>query len=65
MADRLTHGTHQFGERNAQAKLTAPDVQRIRKLAPSKTLRELSKEFGVGESHLSTIIRRKSWPHVN
>lgn len=61
-ADKLLHGTHQFGERNAQAKLSAQDVLEIRQ--SSETGRALAKRFGVQPSCVSRIRTGKRWPQI-
>ena len=55
------------GEANGQAKLTADDVHRIRELYANggKTQAEIGVLFGVGDSHVSKIVRREKWSHVD
>lgn len=64
--DKWSHGTHQFGERNHQAKLTAADVQSIRVAHDigDITMTQLAKTFGVGIGQISRIINRERWAHV-
>ena len=70
-ADRLRHGrgvhvTNPKGEDIWWAKLTEKDVKRIRKLYASgrHNQTELSEIFGVYQTLISRIIRRKAWCHV-
>lgn len=60
-ADRLIHGTHQFGKRNSRVKLTKQDVRKIRKLESKLFQREIAKKFGVGISTIGFILNRKTW----
>lgn len=60
-ADKLIHGTDKRGEKSNQAKLTEPDVRRIRDLAGTMSQREIASMFGVDQSTVSDITRRKSW----
>ena len=64
--DSLRHGTRAMGERNGHAKLTAEQVLRIRKLAPSTTAekRALADSYGVSEATIYDILKRKSWRHL-
>lgn len=54
------------GEAHPLAKLTGPIVREIRQLyATGKwTQKELGRKFGVNQPTISTIIRRKTWAHV-
>lgn len=61
-ADKLVHGTHQFGEQNHMAKLTENDVRSIR--ADPRPSAEIAALFGVTSSNVICIKRRKSWAHI-
>lgn len=61
-ADRIRHGTDQFGERNACAKLTEAAVVEIR--ACSGRAKELAEKFGVTPSLISHIRARRAWRHI-
>lgn len=63
-ADRLRHGTEQFGEKNGFAKLTLAEVFGIRAMAGRASLSALSRQFGVSRSAISLILRRERWAHV-
>ena len=53
------------GHRNAQAKLTALEVLRIRRGASEgRAQSHLAREFGVSEATIHSIITRKSWRHI-
>jgi len=54
------------GERQALAKLTEAQVREIRALyaAGMGTMEAIGRRFGVGLSATSSIIRRKTWKHV-
>ncbi|NNU70441.1 hypothetical protein G9X67_34890 [Rhizobium sp. WYCCWR 11152] len=61
MADKLIHGTHRRGERNAGAKLTEADVLEIRAMKGVETLRKTAERFGVSQEAISAIHRGKKW----
>lgn len=65
-SDKLTHGTEKVGESNHHAKLTESQVKEIRNLyaAGIASQREIAERYGVNQSHVSTIVLRKSWKHV-
>jgi hypothetical protein len=52
------------GQDHSQAKLTADDVENIRANEMNLTQRELGEIFGVSQTLISHIIRRKIWSHV-
>ena len=57
----------QYGEANDNAKLTEVDVKAIidelRKL-PRRSQAAIGADFGVGQAHVSRIMRRESWAHL-
>ena len=55
--------SHVRGEQAGVAKLTASDVREIRKLhaAGTSTTKALAARFGVSDSNVVSIIRRKTW----
>lgn len=59
--DKLTHGTHNRGERQWMSKLTEDQAREIIALKGIKTQRELAERFGVVQSTVSHIQRRKVW----
>ena len=72
MADRITRGHVRRGpvpglqgERHPQAKLKANDVVEIRRLLAQGMLqRVIATRFGVNQTMISSISRRKNWAHV-
>lgn len=54
------------GSSSPNAKLTETQVLEIRRLRSEEhlTLSEIGKRFGIGFSHVSTIVRRKAWRHI-
>jgi NUMOD4 motif len=63
--DRRRDGTSIRGEKLWSAKLTAAQVIEIRTLAASgETQSALSRRFGVKQAHISKIVRREAWAHV-
>lgn len=55
------------GENSPTAKLTVEMVKAIRErhAAEAVTYRELALEYGVHETSISQVVRRKSWAHVD
>lgn len=60
-ADRIAHGTHQFGEKNARNKLTEKQVQKIRSLKGIITQVEIARIFGISFVTVSDIHNRRRW----
>ena len=54
------------GEAHGSARLTEADVRAIRELyaAGGITQREIAKRFGIHQIHVSQIVTRKNWKHV-
>ena len=53
------------GENNPNSSLTIADVKRIREmLAMGMTQVKIALEFGVDQTHISSIHRRQLWKHV-
>lgn len=44
--------------------LSKQDVKEIRRQASTKTIRELAKEYDIGENQMRRILEGKSWKHV-
>lgn len=63
-ADCIRHGTKRLGEKVHNAVLTDDDIRQIRQLCATKTQREVGKQFGIHQVHVSQIIRGKVWGHV-
>ena len=54
------------GERNVKNKLTSEQVNELRKLYEYRTLtqKQLGEKYGIGQSTISAIIRKKLWNHI-
>lgn len=65
--DKKRHGTMCRGTSNGNARLTEDIVRQVRKLAASKTMRQvdIGKRFGLLQSAVSAIHRRQAWGHVD
>jgi hypothetical protein len=63
VADRINHGTYQFGERNPRARLSADDVSRI--INDKRKQKDIAKDFGISRPHVSVIKSGKIWGHLN
>ncbi len=63
-ANGLNNSTHCRGERNNNAKLTARAVREIRQQWPSKSYRDLAREFDVTVANIASIVKRKTWVAV-
>lgn len=64
-ADKVVHGTSAHGERNNLAKLSADDVQQIRRMrAEGALLSEIAQRFHVTNANVSSIINHKTWAHL-
>ena len=60
--DRIRHGTTASGERNGNARLTSDDIREIdRRIALGETQSSIGRIFGVAQSAISNIKRRKRW----
>ncbi|SCB30768.1 hypothetical protein GA0061101_106155 [Rhizobium lusitanum] len=64
-ADKLSHGTHNRGERNARAKLSNDQARQILSLKGSKTQKEIALMFGITHSTVSEIHRGTKWGWLN
>lgn len=64
MQDRSSHGRTAMGEMNGQSKLTLSDISAIRKNDANVTNRQLAARYGVHESTIRKIKKRKKWAHV-
>lgn len=63
-ADKLIHGTHQYGEQNPVAKLTAAQVDEIRHLRGRLRQREIAERYGISQSNVSMIQSGVTWRPV-
>ena len=66
MDDKMKRGRHVliYGTDNHNAKLTDENVRNIRKEYGMKTQGVLAEEYGVSQSTISNVTRRKKWKHV-
>jgi len=64
-ADKSAKGRQARGDRCGNAKVTEEDVRAIRLLRSSgERLSALAARYGISETQVSDIARRKSWAHV-
>ncbi len=65
-ADKATHGTNPAGERNPAAKITAAQAVEIREryARGDASQSELGREYGLHQTHISTIVRGEAWAPV-
>lgn len=63
VADQAVHGTDKAGERHHASKLSAEQINEIRRryAAGGILQRELAAEFGVLQGHVSRIVSAKRW----
>ena len=55
-----------IGRENGRAKLTESDVREIRRrYGEGETQVSLGSHYGLDNAHISRIVRRKAWAHVN
>lgn len=57
-------GNPSRGSTNGMSKLTNEIVLRIRREYPDKSQNELSREYGVSQSQIWSIVNRKTWFHI-
>jgi len=60
--DRVPHGTHSRGEQCKTSKLTAANVNEIRRSDEPGIV--LARRFGVTNTNISRIRLRQSWKHI-
>lgn len=54
--DKLIHGNHNDGERNAQCKLSDADIQAMKSLVGFVKVPEIARRFGITAPYAYTII---------
>lgn len=65
-ADKIRHGTQQIGDKNGKHKLTIEQVREIRRRHDSgESGVSIAREFGIGETTVSGIHRRRTWKWVD
>jgi len=67
MDDMVAKGRSLKGESQPMAKLTSEDIKTIRrKYKPRKySQQRLADEYGVNQTLISAIVRRKTWKHID
>lgn len=60
-ADMIAHGNSPRGTRHGMSKITPEDVLEIRRRAITEKHRDIARSFGLSESHVSSIVKRKDW----
>ena len=60
-ADKVGHGTRNWGERVPTAKLTERNVIDIWSMKNTATQRVIAERFGVAKATINAIYRRKNW----
>jgi hypothetical protein len=64
-ADRQKHGTQTRGEAHGTAKLVTDEVVAIRRAVLGGALQRVVGEiYGISQSHVSELVHRKCWGHV-
>jgi len=66
MADAASKGRMARGERHWKSKVSQEEVIEIRALFSEGKLlqREIGLRFGIDQTHVSRIIRKKNWKHI-
>lgn len=66
LEDRRLNGTHPVGANNPKAKLTDENIKDIRQQYSSGEANQfsLAEKYGVAQTCISSIVRRKSWAHI-
>jgi len=63
--DAKAKNRHSHGVRHGMSKLDEGKVRMIRKLATTSiTQREIARKFGIDQTNVSFVVRRKTWAHV-
>lgn len=65
MSDKKVHGTTYRGEKHLNSRVTEEQVIAIReKEILGQTVQSLAWEYGLSESAVYSIVRRRSWKHI-
>jgi hypothetical protein len=64
MDDMLNANRQASGIKCARSKLNDIQILEIRNLYPSHTISKIAKLYGVTQSNISAIIRKKTWKHI-
>lgn len=62
--DKQRHGRQSRGEDIGNSKITVAAVREIRSLHGRETLRSIASRFGVAETTVSAVVKRKTWGWV-
>jgi len=64
--DTVAKFRHRYGSKHWKAVLTAQDIADIkyRYYACGELQREIGEFYGVGQPHISSIVRNKAWTHL-
>lgn len=60
-ADKLVHGTSNRGDAHGMSKLALHDIQKIISLKGHASQRQIAKDFGISQQHVSSIHRGERW----
>lgn len=61
-ADKKLHGTHLYGEKIANSKLTEKEVREIKE--STERVEDLAAKYGISRAHAYDIRAGKRWPHI-
>ena len=65
-ADKLKHGTYQYGQLIGTSKLTEDDVAEIRKRFAAGQLQSvIARDFNTSQTNISSVVRRETWRHCS
>lgn len=65
-ADRVRHGTQQYGEKVHGAKLTSEQISAILRMRASGMIYDdIGREFGVTGANICYIVLGQTWSHLN
>lgn len=65
IADTVTHGTHNRGSRNGQAKIDEVCAAAIRRMVAMRVPREVAAEgFGLRRQTVDDIVNHRRWGHI-
>ena len=65
LADKVRHGTHSYGATHGCSQIEETDVLRVFEMrAAGYTLKAIAAQVGIHFSHVSEILNRHAWRHV-
>lgn len=62
--DAIQKGRWSHGEATRAAKLTQDQVEHIKQLGQSLSIRVIAKQVGIGKSQVQRILNNKTWRHL-